>query len=129
MVEPVPVVNQPLSVKAGTRVVFSCRSPNSNPQPFITWFRDSYPVLLNSEEQQNLTSIFVNNKEYETVSYMSFIATSSDHLKEVRCDVKVRDFPRTMHGSLALEVKCKKFYAKKLISKNYLRKTEIVNLI
>jgi hypothetical protein len=38
---------------------------------------------------------------------MSFVATSSDHLKEIRCDVNVRDLTRTMHGSLTLEVKCK----------------------
>lgn len=104
MVEPILAVNQ--TVKAGTKVVFSCRSPNSNPQPFITWFKDSYPVLINSDEQQNLTSKFVNDKEYETVSYMSFIASSSDHLKEMRCDVKVRDIPRTMHGALTLDIKC-----------------------
>jgi hypothetical protein len=36
---------------------------------------------------------------------MSFIASSSDHLKEIRCDVKVRDLPRIMHGSMTLEVK------------------------
>lgn len=93
------------SVKSGTRVVFSCRSANSNPQPFITWFKDGYPILLNSDEEQNLTSLFVSGKEYDTTSYMSFVATSSDHMKEIRCDVKVKDQPRTMHGSLILEVK------------------------
>jgi hypothetical protein len=107
-VEPVVVTNQlsTMTVKAGTRVVFACQAPKSNPQPFITWFKDGYPVLLNSDEEQNLTSVFVNNKEYDTTSYMSFVATSSDHMKEIRCDVKVRDLPRTMHGSLTLEVKC-----------------------
>ena len=108
VVEPTTIITQPLSnvtVKAGTRVVLACRSPNSNPQPTITWFKDSYPILFNSDEQQNTTSKLVDGKEYDTISYMSFIASSSDHLKEIRCDVKVRDLPRVMHGSLALEVK------------------------
>ena len=108
VVEPSVTANQPLNnvtVKAGSRVVFSCRSPNSNPQPLITWFKDSYPILFNSDEQQNLTSKFVDEKEYDTTSFMSFIASSSDHLKEIRCDVKVRDLPKIMHGSLSLEVK------------------------
>jgi hypothetical protein len=94
-----------IAVKSGTKVIVSCRAPDSNPQPFITWFKDGYPILFNSEEEQNLTSVFVNNKEYETTSYMSFIASSGDHLKEIRCDVKVKDLPRTMHGSVTLEVK------------------------
>ena len=108
VVEPAINLTQPLAnvtVKAGTRVVFACRSPNSNPQPLITWFKDSYPILFNSDEQQNITSTLVNGKEYDTISYMSFIASSSDHLKEIRCDVKVRDLSRVMHGSLTLEVK------------------------
>ena len=108
IVEPTLISTQPLNnvtVKAGTRVVFSCRSPNSNPQPVITWFKDSYPILFNSDEQQNISSSFINEKEYDTISYMSSIASSSDHLKEIRCDVKVRDLPRIMHGSMTLEVK------------------------
>ena len=93
-------------VRAGQRVIFACRSKNSNPQPVITWYKDSYPILFDNSEQKNLTSQYVNNKEYDTISYMSFLVTSSDHLKEIRCDVNVRDLTRTMHGSLTLEVKC-----------------------
>lgn len=94
-----------VTVKAGTKVVIACRAQNSNPSPFITWYKDSYPILLNSEEQQNITTKFVNEKEYDTISYLSFIVSSSDHLKEIRCDVRVGDISRTMHGSLTLEVK------------------------
>jgi hypothetical protein len=122
-VEPEVVTNQlsTVTVKAGTRVVFACQAPKSNPQPFITWFKDGYPVLLNSDEEQNLTSVFINNKEYDTTSYMSFVATSSDHMKEIRCDVKVRDLPRTMHGSLTLEIKCKLLFYINLF--NFLRQS------
>lgn len=107
LINPIDNANNSLAVKSGTRVIFSCRSPNSNPQPYITWFKDGFPVLIGSDEQQNLTTTFVGDKEYDTISYMSFIAGSSDHLKEVRCDVKVKDIPRTTHGSITLEVKCK----------------------
>jgi hypothetical protein len=109
LIEPKVYANQitNLTVNAGSRVVFKCHSPNSNPEPVITWFKDSYPILLNSEEQQNTSSELVSNgKEYDTISYLSFIASSSDHLKEVRCDVKVRDIARTMHGALNMDVKC-----------------------
>ncbi len=92
-------------------MIFACRSKNSNPQPIITWYKDSYPILFENNEQKNLTSQYVNNKEYDTISYMSFLVTSSDHLKEIRCDVNVRDLTRTMHGSLTLEVKCKIFFS------------------
>lgn len=115
LVNPIDKANNSLAIKAGERAIFSCRSPNSNPQPYITWFKDGFPVLIGSEEQQNLTSSFGNNNEYDTTSYMSFIATSSDHLKEIRCDIRVRDIPRTSHGSLKLQVKCKNnFYFKNL---------------
>lgn len=87
-------------------MVFACRSPNSNPQPFITWFKDSYPILLNAEEKQNVTSKLMSNKDYDTTSHMSFVVSSADHLKEIRCDVRVRDLARTMHGSMLLEVEC-----------------------
>lgn len=110
MTNPIDNGNNSLSVKAGNRAIFSCRSPNSNPQPYITWFKDGFPVLIGSEEQQNLTSSFGNNNEYDTISYMSFIASSSDHLKEIRCDIRVKDIPRTSHGSLKLQVKCKNIY-------------------
>ena len=95
------------SIKAGTRVVFACTATNSNPQPQITWFKDSYAMLLQPDQQENVTSSLVNNKEYDTVSYMSFVVTSSDYMKELRCDVKVQDIPRTMHGSVNMDVKCK----------------------
>jgi hypothetical protein len=110
VLEPKLVTNQlvaNVSVKAGTTMVFACRSPNSNPQPFITWFKDSYPILLNSEEKQNVTSKLMSNKDYDTTSHMSFVVSSADHLKEIRCDVRVRDLARTMHGSMLLEVECK----------------------
>lgn len=108
VVEPIVNFTQfgSISVYAGQRVVFACRSKNSNPEPIITWYKDSFPVLFDNDEQKNLTSQFVNNKEYDTISYMSFVTKSSDHLKEIRCDVNVRDLSRTMHGSLTLEVKC-----------------------
>lgn len=110
LVEPKIFSNQitNLTVNAGNQVVFACRAANSNPEPIITWFKDSYPILVNSAEQLNVsTQLINNNKEYDTISYLSFPVTSSDHMKEVRCDVKVRDIPRTMHGALMMEVKCK----------------------
>jgi hypothetical protein len=109
VVEPTINVTQLLgsvTVRAGQRIIFACRSKHSNPQAVITWYKDSYPVLYESDEQKNFSSQYVNNKDYDTISYMSFVATSSDHLKEIRCDVNVRDLTRTMHGSLTLEVKC-----------------------
>lgn len=110
LVNPIDKANNSFSIKAGDRAIFKCQSPNSNPQPYITWFKDGFPVLIGSEEQQNLTSSFGNNNEYDTISFMSFIATSSDHLKEIRCDIRVRDIPRTSHGSLKLQVKCNEFF-------------------
>lgn len=94
-------------VKAGSVVVVSCRATSSNPEPVFTWYRDGFPVLANSIEKFNSTNQLVNKKEYNGVSYLYFIATSSDHLKEIRCDVRVQGHARTMHGSLTMGVKCK----------------------
>jgi neural cell adhesion molecule len=33
-----------ISIKAGTRAVFSCRAPNSNPKAEITWFKNGFQV-------------------------------------------------------------------------------------
>ena len=95
-----------ISLKAGIRAVFACQSPNSNPAAEITWFKDSLPITFESKETQNTTIRLVNNKEYETISYLSFEIGSSDHQKEIRCDVRVGSIQRTMHGSLTLDVKC-----------------------
>ena len=102
---PVLQVFANISIKAGTRAVFVCHSPNSNPEAEITWSKDSYPITFGPNEFQNISSKLINNKEYETISYMSYEITSSDHMKEIRCDVKVGNIPRTMHGSLTLDVK------------------------
>ena len=112
-----------VAVKAGTRVVLACHARRSNPQPTIAWFKDGYPMLLNVDEQQNLTSTLVAaDKEYDTVSHMTFVVTSSDHLKDVRCDVGIRDVARTMHASLGLEVKCnhRNSYIKPFCSHSFL---------
>lgn len=94
------------TVKSGSTVIVSCRATNSNPEPIITWFRDGYPVLPNSEEKFNSSYEFVKN-EYNGIGNLQFVATSSDHMKEIRCDVRVKGFARIMHGSLTIAVKCK----------------------
>ena len=95
-----------ISLKAGVRAVFACHSPNSNPVAEITWYKDSFPITFESKEQQNTSFKFINNKEYDTISYLSYEIGSSDHHKEIRCDVRVNSLPRTMHGSITLDVKC-----------------------
>ena len=98
-------------VRAGSRVVLSCRSPNANPKPFITWFKDGYPLLQSSsaeEETQNVSHVAAATGDrggFDSISYLSYVATSSDHLKEIRCDVKMPELPRIMHASIPLEVK------------------------
>lgn len=94
-----------ISIKAGTRATFACHSPNSNPQAEITWTKDSYPITFGSNEYQNTSFKFINEKEYDTISYMSYEISSSDHMKEIRCDVRVGNIQRTMHGSITLDVK------------------------
>jgi hypothetical protein len=94
-----------ISIKAGTKALFACISPNSNPKAEITWTKNSFPILLGPNEYQNISSNFINNKEFETISYLSYDVTSSDHMKEIRCDVRVGTLPRTMHGSITLDVK------------------------
>lgn len=93
-------------VKAGSPVVALCQASNSNPEPMTKWYRDGYPILANSTGTFNSSSVFVKN-DYNGMSYLNFTATSSDHMKEIRCDVNVVGFTRTMHGSLTLAVKCK----------------------
>lgn len=95
------------TVKAGTRVVFACVASGSYPQSHITWYKDGYAMGLQPDHQENITSTLLNNKDYETTSYISFIVTSADYMKELRCDVRIRDISRTMHGSVNLNVKCK----------------------
>ena len=98
-----------VSVKAGTRVTFACRSSNSYPQADIAWFKNSFSMMLdsNAHVQTNLTYELNGNNEFDTISYLSFDVISSDHLREVRCDVKVGNMQRVMHGSIILDVKCK----------------------
>lgn len=55
----------------------------------------------------NETSLLTEKNEYETISYLAFNVESADHMKEIRCDIRVGDIPRTMHGSLLLDIKCK----------------------
>jgi len=88
-------------------VTFACRSSNSYPQADIAWFKNSFPMMLdsNAHVQTNLTYELNANNEFDTISYLSFDVISSDHLREVRCDVKVGTMQRVMHGSIILDVK------------------------
>ena len=96
-----------ISIDADTRSVFSCHAPDSNPKAEITWFKNGFPITSNSisHRQSNQTTVFTKNNEYDTRSYISFDVKSVDHMKELRCDVRVGSIPRTMHGSLMLDVK------------------------
>ncbi len=99
-----------ISLKAGNRAVFSCRSPDSFPMAEISWQKNNFAAI--AADQTNLTvinstSMFTTSNEYDTISYMAFDVSSADHLKEVRCSVRVGNIQRTMHGSIILDVKCK----------------------
>jgi hypothetical protein len=100
-----------ISIKAGSRATFACRSPNSYPSAEITWFKNSYPMMVINDSniviETNVTSSMTTLNEFDTVSYLSFVVASADHLMEIRCNVKVGNIERTMHGSIILDVKCK----------------------
>lgn len=107
MVEPTIYANkiENITVKTGERVVVACSCFNSNPAPNITWFKGGYPVIDEKSFKSNI-EFQSTSKDFNYVSYYSFFASSSDHLNEIRCDVRVENINRTMHGSLVLQVKC-----------------------
>jgi nephron len=94
------------TIKAGTTAIFACNSFASNPEVEISWYKNTYPLsLITDAARANTSSLFINNKEYNTVSYLSYAVTSADHLKEMRCDVRSNNKDqRTMHGSMIMNV-------------------------
>jgi hypothetical protein len=107
--------NASVAIKAGRRVLFACNAPESNPQTSIAWYKDGHPIQLNSalSDYENTSYTSLNEKEYNTTGYVSFMSSSFDHLRELRCDVRVKDIQRTMHGSVILDVKCEKLIINK----------------
>ena len=60
-------------IKAGTRVVMACIAANSNPEAQISWFKNSYIMSFdsnnNNDAQKNISTKLSN--DYETISYMT----------------------------------------------------------
>lgn len=93
-----------ISIKAGTKAVFSCRAPDSNPKAEITWFKNGFKIEPD-QAQMNQTTTINNPNDFSTISYISFDVESADHTKELRCDIRVGSISRVMHGSLTMDVK------------------------
>ncbi len=61
-------------IKAGTRVVMACIAANSNPEAQISWFKNSYIMSFdsnnnNNDAQKNISTQLSN--DYQTISYMT----------------------------------------------------------
>ena len=64
---------EPLTqIKAGNRVILACTAFNSNPEPQISWYKNSYILSFDkNDSQRNITWLKTSMNDFETTSYVT----------------------------------------------------------